>query len=262
MKDIQKTVPIITIPIMRVGIQNFKLPIFVLEMLGSVQHTVADVDVFVNLDKNKKGIHMSRLIECAHKTTLGILSDTTIELFARDILVKSEADRAEIIFRFPYFIKKQAPISKMEGFVHANVEISFVNYLNHTNESFLKVEMLTTSLCPCSKEISKFGAHNQRSRITVSGKNKNKNKIWIEDVIKIIEENSSSQMYSILKRPDEKFVTEQAYENPKFVEDSSRQIFQTIYDTKRFSKFKVKVVNEESIHMHNAVAIIEYNGEK
>lgn len=259
MKDIQKEIPKICIPIQKVGIQNLKLPIFVLEKGNTTQHSVADVDVFVDLEGSSKGIHMSRLIECAHDSVYGILCEQTIEKYAHDILIKSEAKRAELTFKFPYFIKKLSPLTKKSGYIHCDVEMTFINHLNKQNESFLSVEVLTTSLCPCSKEISDYGAHNQRSKIHICGKHKEfVEKFWIEDIVKIIEKNSSSHMYSILKRPDEKYVTEKAYENPKFVEDSSREIFQAILNKDKFSEFEIKVINEESIHLHNAAAIMKY----
>lgn len=261
MKDIQKSKPKICIPIQKVGIEGLKLLIFVLKKNNEIQHSVADVDIFVDLDENAKGIHMSRLVECAHLSAEKILSVESIEKFTYEILIKSEATRAELIFKFPYFIKKRAPVSKKLSLVHSNIEMSFIIYLNGKNESFLSVETIVTSLCPCSKEISDYGAHNQRSKVTVKGKHDIGEKFWIEDIIQIIEQNSSSQMYSILKRKDEKFVTERAYENPNFVEDSARSIYQNILNELKFSEFTVKVVNEESIHLHNAVAYLSYNGE-
>ena len=260
MKDVQKDMPKVNVPIQKVGITGLKLPISVRKKNDyyQFQSTIADIDAFVDLDKNSKGIHMSRLIIGIHESTLNVIDQTVIGKIAKQILIDSGASRAELIYRFPYFIGKLAPVSKKLGIIHCDVKMSFIYYQNNSFETGLEVKCITTSLCPCSKEISKYGAHNQRSKITVSGKNIENEYIWIEDIVKLIEKNSSSEMYSVLKRPDEKYVTEQAYENPNFVEDSCRNIYQDILDTKVFSEFVVRVENEESIHLHNAVAEISY----
>lgn len=261
MKDIQKNIPNLKIPIKQVGITDLKLPISISQQKGSYQNTIANVDVFVNLNMNAKGIHMSRLIEGAHDSLMTILNENVIKKIIDNILIESDASRAEICYKFPYFIEKEAPISKKKGLIPYNIETKFITTNKKEYRTFISIKVISTSLCPCSKEISKYGAHNQRSIITFAGKYNSNIRLWFEEIIDIIEKNSSCEIYSILKRPDEKFVTEKAYENPNFVEDSSRKIYKEFLEKNLFSWFEVKVMNEESIHCHNACAILTH-GEK
>ena len=257
MRDVQNQKSKLNIPIETVGITNVKLPIFIDEKtptFGEKQHTVADIDVFVDLAAEQKGIHMSRLqIELQKYLDITLNSDVIIDI-ANNIQKKSEATKCQIIYKFPYFTKKNSPVSKLEGVVYHNVVFDVSTAKNQDPIFIMTVETTSTSLCPCSKEISRNGAHNQRSKIKI--KCNVKEFIYIEDLIDIANINSSCEIYSILKRPDEKYVTEKAYNNPMFVEDMSRNIFNQLSNDIKDKTYwyQVEVSNEESIHQHNAYA--------
>lgn len=253
MQDIQKTKPEIELDIQRVGITGLKLPIYISEKSGSQQHTVADIDVFVDLPAEAKGTHMSRLAIGVQKFMDHQLNKDLLVDIAEYIRKKCEATTCQVIYKFPYFIKRLAPISKEPGLIHCDVTFDVTK--NDVTDFRMGIVTTTTSLCPCSKEISiGGGAHNQRSKISIKCNPEEGSWIWIEDIVKIAEQNSSSQIYSILKRTDEKFVTEQAYENPNFVEDMVRSIFSGLTEIDGIKGFIVEVSNEESIHQHNAYA--------
>ena len=256
MKDIQNEKSPFDIHIKTVGITNVKLPIFILQKDSGFQHTVANIDVFVDLDKSQKGIHMSRLqIELQQHLNQALNKNIIIDI-ANQIEKISECTRCEIIYKFPYFIKKIAPVSKLPGLTYNNVVFDVIVEKNKEPQFIMSVETIGTSLCPCSKEISANGAHNQRSRVKVTCDCKTI--IYIEDILTIINKNLSCQIYSVLKREDEKYVTEFAYNNPMFVEDISRSIFAELDKEikNEVNWFEVEVENEESIHQHNAYAYI------
>lgn len=254
MIDVQKNQPIYKIPIYRVGIKELKIPIYISEKNGGQQHSVANVDVFVDLDSNSKGTHMSRLAIGVQKFLNHQLNSNLLKEITEYIKNKCNAKIGQVIYKFPYFLKKIAPISKEPGLVHCDVEF---NYTINTNKDKFQISVtsLSTSLCPCSKEISKNGAHNQRSKIKIICEPKDNNFIWIEDLINISELCSSCEIYSVLKRTDEKHVTEKAYDNPVFVEDLVRCLYQKLNHLP-LNNFTVEVTNEESIHTHDAYAQI------
>ena len=258
MLDVQQSEPEYKYPIERVGITNFKLPVFITQKdLDKYQHTVADIDVFIDLKNNAKGINMSRLPIALQTFLESPLDRKRMELISYYIIEKSEAERCQLIYRFPYFIKKIAPISLESGIVYNNVEF---NLITNTDSIFkLSVETNVTSLCPCSKEISERSAHNQKSKIKIEIIPKDDNFIWIEDLIKIAEKNSSCEIYSVIKRVDEKHVTEKAYDNAKFVEDMVRGCYDDLIKLDSINYFKIRVDNYESIHQHIATAIMEHN---
>lgn len=261
MKDVQKTEPVYKLPVFRVGIQNLKLPIKLLQKEDNgVQHTVADVDCFVDLDRNAKGTHMSRISSGLQKFIDDQLSSKQLEIIAEYIRVKCEAKTCELVYKFPYFLVKKAPVSKQFGIVHYNTCFKIVKTETTSVFSF-NVEITSTSLCPCSKEISEGGAHNQRSKILITCIPKQRHWVWIEDIIDIAEKASSCQIYSVLKREDEKYVTDEAYNNPKFVEDMVREIYYAMEYLNDIEHFDIQVANEESIHIHNAYARM-YKGEE
>jgi len=260
MQDIQKTKPNHNLAIQRVGITGLKLPIYISVKDGSQQHTVADIDVFVDLDADNKGTHMSRLAIGVQKFAEHQLNRDLLANIADYIKEKCEAKTCQIIYRFPYFMKKIAPVSKEPGIVHCNVEFDMTRNSNN-NKFKMSVETTSTSLCPCSKEISKAGAHNQRSKINISCIPKPDNWVWIEDLVDVAERNSSCEVFSVLKRTDEKWVTERAYDNPHFVEDMVRGIYNTLDGGELLEWFQVEVSNEESIHTHCATARMSSNGE-
>lgn len=255
--DMQTNSPEIPIPIRRVGITNLKIPIYISEKSNGQQHSVANVDVYVDLDANSKGTHMSRLAIGVqkfldHKLNSDILKD--ICEYTRN---KCEAKRAEVIYRFPYFVKKIAPVSKEPGLIHCDIIFNMSSFIKDDMveyEFIMTVEILGTSLCPCSKEISEYGAHNQRSRVKIECSPTKF--LWIEDVIDIAEKSFSCQLYSVLKRADEKYITERAYNNPAFVEDIVRKCYSDMMEYQNLSWVTVEVRNEESIHSHDAFARI------
>ncbi len=259
MIDIQKEIPKIPISIPRVGISNLKLPVSISTKEGGFQHTVADISVFVDVKDDSRGSHMSRLAIGVHKFTDMPLNTDMLINIAEYIKGKIDSTLCEVVYTFPYFIKKTAPISKEPGIVHSIVTFRL---LYHSATDFLfriKVVNTTTSLCPCSKEISDGGAHCQRSKISIECTPKDVKKIiWIEDVVDLANKHSACEIYSVLKRVDEKHVTEYAYNNPCFVEDAVRSIYNELLSWPCI-QFTVDVINEESIHQHEAVAKMTYN---
>jgi len=260
MQDVQKTQPKHNYAIQRVGITGLILPVYISTKDGSQQHTVANIDVFVDLDANNKGTHMSRLAIGVQKFAEHQLNQTLLLDIAEYIKEKCEAKTCQLIYHFPYFIKKIAPVSKEPGIVHCNVDFDVTKSCDLTKFQ-MNVETTATSLCPCSKEISDAGAHNQRSKIKVSCVPKKGQWVWIEDLVEVSELNSSCEVYSVLKRPDEKYVTERAYDRPHFVEDMVRGIFVSLKNSDKFDWFQIEVSNEESIHTHCAYAKVTSNGE-
>ena len=208
--------------------------------------------MYVELPHNFRGTHMSRFIEILHHYHRDIIIDNLEKLLA-EMKQKLDADVAYLEMKFPYFIKKAAPVTKEESL--SSYQCGFKTSLSDefVLEMFAKVPVL--SLCPCSKEISEFGAHNQRAYITVGIVYKDF--VWLEELIEIIENAASSQVYSLLKRPDEKYVTEKSYDNPKFVEDIARDIAIALKNDSRISKFSIEAESIESIHNHNAYAMIK-----
>ena len=255
--DVQNSQPKINVDINRVGISDLILPVFVSKKDNSVQHTIANISCFVNLDKNLKGINMSRIPIAIHKFIGFPLTGKLIQIIANSIKTKSEANMCQLIYKFPYFLQKLSPISKESGQVLYNVTFDVSTDRNIIN---LSVQTTTTSLCPCSKEISSGGAHNQKCFINITCETGIENWIWIEDLIKIAEDSSSCEIFSVLKRSDEKFVTEKAYKNPYFVEDIARNCYEKLdhisKKTGKIGRFIVEVISDESIHNHKAFAEI------
>jgi len=254
--DIQQTSPEIKIALNRVGISDFKMPTKVITKEGDINSTTAVINCYVDLDKELKGINMSRIPQSLHKFQNKTLNSELIKDIAENIRVVSDAEVCEISYSFDYFLTKLSPVNKEPGLV--NYPVTFIGIKSKDNFIFKFVVRITaTSLCPCSKEISQFGAHNQKCHIDITCQRKKDAFIWIEDIINIGENASSCEIFSVLKRPDEKWITEKAYNNPKFVEDVARDCYKYLIQNEDIEKFKVKVSSDESIHMHQAVAIIE-----
>ena len=245
------------IPINKVGIKNIFHPVRVLDRSGGEQHTIANFDMYVNLPHDFKGTHMSRFVE--------ILNNYEKEISVRsfqDMLVEMterlEAQRGHIEMRFPYFVNKRAPVSGVESLM--DYQATLIGERNGgETKIFIKVEVPVTSLCPCSKSISDYGAHNQRSHVTITVRTAGF--VWIEEIIEVAEREASCELFGILKRPDEKYVTERAYDNPKFVEDMVRDVAQRLNDDERILSYVVESENFESIHNHSAYALIEHDKE-
>lgn len=260
MIDIQNQQDTREIPLKKVGVRNVKYPVCVLDKTKKNQNTTASVDLFVNLPHNFKGTHMSRFIEVFHKYHKNISMNHFLEML-EEIREKLDAEQSFGTITFPYYIEKTAPISKSKGIMEYICSYEGIVKKNETspknNEQnfFVTIEIPIATLCPCSKAISEFGAHNQRGKVKV--KLLYKSFFWIEDVIQMIENCSSTALYSVLKRQDEKFVTEHAYENPRFVEDIVREVYIGLKKM-NFQKFTVEAETEESIHNHNAYACAEF----
>ncbi|MBD3170820.1 MAG: GTP cyclohydrolase I FolE2 [candidate division Zixibacteria bacterium] len=254
MIDIQSMRDNRNIDIDRVGIKNIKYPITVGDRNNGHQHTIADVNMYVDLPRQFKGTHMSRFVE-ALNIYRGEIDISKFEEMLRFIKKKLKADKAHLEFYFPFFISKKAPVTGSEGMI--DYRCSFRGAINGDDEIDLVIgiEAPVTSLCPCSKEISDYGAHNQRSIISLSYRSNEF--IWIEDIIEMVESCASSEIYSLLKRQDEKYVTEKAYDNPAFVEDIVRNVTVKMMEDKRILWFTVESENFESIHNHSAYAFVE-----
>lgn len=252
-EDVQARADSRRIPINKVGIKDVYHPVRVKDRASGEQHTIANFNMYVALPHNFKGTHMSRFVELLH----GNEREISVESF-RDILAqmteKLDAQTGHIEMEFPFFVMKQAPVSKVESLM--NYQASLIGELHDgQSELWLKVVVAATSLCPCSKDISKYGAHNQRSHITI--KAKVAGHMWLEELIDIAESEASCEVFGILKRADEKHVTERAYENPKFVEDIVRDVAVRLNDEDRVRAYVVEAENFESIHNHSAYALIE-----
>ncbi len=241
------------LPIDRVGVRSLRFPLRIRDRDSAVQHTVATVSLAVDLPHQYKGTHMSRFVEVLHAHGAE-LTVSTVAGMPRELIKKLHADKAHIELRFPYFRAKKAPVSGAEGLLDYGV-IFEVNADKEQTDFVLTVEVPVTTLCPCSKAISARGAHNQRGIVTLAIRFSEP--VWIEDLIELVETSASAQLYSLLKRPDEKFVTEAAYDNPVFVEDLVRNVAQKVKSHPRITWFRVEAENFESIHNHNAWAMIE-----
>jgi GTP cyclohydrolase I len=251
LRDIQSEPDLRNIPINKVGVKDISYPVVVLDKSEGEQHTVARVNMFVDLPHDFRGTHMSRFIEILNRYRRGI-STLNIRAILAEMKKQLEARRAHFEIEFPYFITKRAPVSGEEAKMEYTCRLSGdSNY----DEYVLEVRVPVLSLCPCSKEISECGAHNQRSFITI--KIRAREKIWIEDIVKIAETSASTDIFSILKREDEKYITESSYRNPMFVEDMVRSAAEKLMKTDGVLWFSVESENMESIHNHSAYAMIE-----
>ncbi len=254
MIDIQNQPDFRKIPINKVGIKGLKYPIKVLDKTMGLQSTIAQISMYVDLPHNCKGTHMSRFVEILHlfRTKVSLESLTNILEDMKKIL---GAKSSHIEITFPYFIEKQSPRTKSKGLMDYTCSILGSSNGKKDTDIILKVAVPITSVCPCSKEISKYGAHNQRGEVLVS--TRFDKFIWIEEIVNLVEAKASCDIFSVLKRQDEKLVTEKAYENPKFVEDIARDVAKQLMDDNNITWFSVSAENFESIHNHSAYAYIE-----
>jgi len=240
------------IEINKVGVKNIRYPITVLDKAKGFQHTVASVNMYVGLPHRFKGTHMSRFVEILNKYK-GDIAIKTFSKILKEVKRKLKAETAHLEVEFPYFIEKEAPVTKSRSLMEYICR--FCGSSNEEEDFYVGIVVPITTVCPCSKEISQFGAHNQRSLVTVNLRFKKF--IWIEDIVQLVEDCASCDLYSILKRPDEKFVTEKAYENPMFVEDVVREIAKRLKKDGNITWFTVESENFESIHNHSAYAYVE-----
>ncbi len=252
MDDIQSRKDHRKIEINKVGVKNIRYPITVLDKAKGVQHTVASVNMYVDLPHRFKGTHMSRFVEILNQYK-GDIAIKNLSKILREVKKKLKAKTAHLEVEFSYFIEKEAPVTKAKSLMEYICRFSGSS--NEKEDFSVGIVVPITTVCPCSKEISQFGAHNQRSLVTVNLRFKKF--IWIEDIIQLVEDCASCDLYSILKRPDEKFVTEKAYENPMFVEDVVREIAKKLKADSNITWFTVESENFESIHNHSAYAYVE-----
>ncbi len=256
--DVQSSKDTRHIAINKVGIKDIRHPVRIKDRSGGEQHTVANFNMYVNLPHNFKGTHMSRFVEIlnSHDTEIGVESFNDM---LKEMAKLLEAEAGHIEMNFPYFIRKQAPVSKVKSLL--DYDVTLIGEIHKGIPTMIiRVVVPVTSLCPCSKKISDRGAHNQRSHVTVQAKVRGF--VWIEEIIDLVEAEASCELFGLLKRPDEKHVTERAYDNPKFVEDMVRDVSMRLNEDDRISAYVVESENFESIHNHSAYALIEHDKEE
>jgi len=253
MVDIQNSPDTRNIDIQKVGVKGIKYPVTVLDKKKGTQDVNATISMFVNLPHHFKGTHMSRFVEIINEYR-GRINIKTFHEILTAMRQKLEAQSAHMEIDFPYFVEKKAPVSGAKSIMEYRCSFTGEN-TETTRTFFVGVTVPVTTLCPCSKEISAFGAHNQRSIVTITLQFKKF--FWIEDVIQLVEESASSEIFPLLKRRDEKYVTEHAYENPMFVEDVVRTVAEKLKKIDNFTWYSIEAENFESIHNHSAYAYLE-----
>jgi GTP cyclohydrolase I len=252
MKDIQNQKDLRKIPINKVGIEDLVYPIRVMDRANVLQHTIAKVKLSVELPHHFRGTHMSRFVEVLNKHSNNITIQN-IEGILDELKKALRAEKSYLELEFSYFIKKKAPVSRLESYM--NYTCKFIASKAETFDFILEVDVPVHTLCPCSKEISERGAHNQRAEISIQVRTSKL--VWIEELVEIAEESASSPLFALLKRPDEKLVTEKAFDTPRFVEDVVREVALRLNREPRIFWFKINVKSFESIHNHNAFACVE-----
>jgi len=251
--DVQSTPDTRRLPIDKVGIKDIRHPVRVKDRSQGEQHTIANFNMYVELPHNFKGTHMSRFVEILNAHDMEISVESFKDMLA-EMAERLEAKVGHIEMSFPYFINKAAPVSDVKSLM--DYQVTFLGEVHEGKHiTTIKVVVPVTSLCPCSKEISQYGAHNQRSHVTLAVRTNTF--VWIEDIIDIVEKQASCELYGLLKRPDEKYVTERAYDNPKFVEDMVRDVAAVLNRDARIDAYTVESENFESIHNHSAYAMIQ-----
>jgi GTP cyclohydrolase I len=255
MIDVQNLEDNRNVPLAKVGVKSLEYPIRVLDKVKKVQYTTARVDLFANLPRHFKGTHMSRFIEIFHEYREDLSMLRFLEMLDR-IRASLDAESAFGSVNFPYFLEKSAPVSALTGMM--SYRCCYQGRVYQGGHHFtVSVAVPVTTVCPCSKAISDRGAHNQRGVVRLElevGPF-----FWLEDIIELVEKAASSPVYSLIKREDEKYITEHAYDNPKFVEDVVRDVYITIRNLHQFPGFSVEAENFESIHNHNAYAYAQYH---
>lgn len=262
LEDIQSQISQWGIPIDQVGVSDLRLPLTIKDRAKGVQQVVARVSASVNLPHHFKGTHMSRFIEALNAHRDEAISIRNIRQILQTLRTRLEAEGARLELRFPYFLERTAPVSNAVSLM--DYDCAFIGELHEAHEDFiLGVDAPVASLCPCSKAISDYGAHNQRGRVAMRVRSRRRpsgawERIWIEELVEIAEQAASSPVYSLLKRPDERHVTMQMYNNPAFVEDIVRDVARRLMHDSRVAWFEVNVTTLESIHNHNAFARVEW----
>ncbi len=250
--DVQNSRDLRNIPIDKVGVRKVKYPIVVLDRARERQHTIGNFTLTVDLPHHFKGTHMSRFLEVLNENQ-GEVSIHALPKLLKGLKEKLDAERAHVAIEFPFFMVKHAPVTGKAGMMEYTC--AFLAESNGKDDFVMKVVVPVTTLCPCSKEISARGAHNQRGWVTAQIRFEGM--IWLEEVIEMIEASASCGLFPVLKRPDEKWVTEHAYDNPRFVEDMVREVALAFDADPRITGYEIEVENEESIHAHNAYAYVK-----
>ncbi len=257
MKDVQSQEDPRKIPLDKVGIEDLLYPIRVMDKANVLQHTIAKVKLAVELPHNFRGTHMSRFVEVLNKHSNNVTLHN-IENILDELKKILKAEKSYLELEFPYFIKKKAPVSGMESFM--NYRCKFIASKDSNFDFILEVNVPVHTLCPCSKEISDKGAHNQRAEVQVQVRTSKL--VWIEEIVEMAENSASSPLFALLKRVDEKRVTEKAYETPRFVEDVARELAIKLSKDERILWYRIVVKSFESIHNHNAFACLEVDKRK
>ena len=256
-EDVQSSPDTRRIAINKVGIKDIRHPVRVKDRSQGEQHTIANFNMYVYLPHNFKGTHMSRFVEILNGHEREITVDSFKDML-HEMAERLESEAGHIEMNFPYFVNKKAPVSGVESLL--DYDVTLVGEVDKGKaDMYIKVVVPVTSLCPCSKSISDRGAHNQRSHVTVTVRTCAF--IWIEEIIELVEQQASCELYGLLKRPDEKYVTEKAYDNPKFVEDMVRDVAAMLNADDRICAYTLESENFESIHNHSAYALIEHDKE-
>ena len=259
--DIQKTPDTRDVALDQVGVCDLKYPITVLDRKDGRHQTIASVSLSVSLAASVKGTHMSRFIQVLN-TYRGQITMTAIPGILSDLKERLDAESAQLSLTFPYFIEKSAPVTGLKGYL--DCECTFTGESGPGGHRFsIGVDVPVASLCPCSKAISDYGAHNQRGTVSMNVNLAQNDgslaKVWIEELFEVAERAASAPLYPVLKRPDERHVTMQAYDNPAFVEDIARDVAVSLKKDERIDSFEVRVTNYESIHSHNAFAVTTFS---
>ena len=252
--DVQSSPDSRHMAIQHVGVRDMRYPLSLMNKDGQVQATVATVEMTVALPPEVKGTHMSRFVEILEAQTTA-LSIAELPQLMQSMLTRLEAERGRFELRFPWFIRKSAPVSGVSSLLDYDVVLTCERIEGGRDRVDMQVTTAVTSLCPCSKQISEYGAHNQRSHISIRAELLGD--LDIESLVRMAEEEASCEVFGLLKRPDEKWVTERAYDNPKFVEDLVRDIALRLQSDARIGQWRVSSENFESIHNHSAYAVIE-----
>ena len=253
--DVQGSADNRKIAINKVGIKDIRHPVVVKDRSDGLQHTIATFSMYVFLPHHFKGTHMSRFVKILNDHEKEISNKSFKEMLV-EMSELLEAESGYIEMNFPFFINKKAPVSGVESLL--DYDVSLIGEIKDgVTQTRIKIQIPVTSLCPCSKSISDYGAHNQRSHVTVNVKTDGF--IWIEEIIEMVEKQASCELYGLLKRPDEKHVTERAYDNPKFVEDMVRDVAGKLNEDDRIRSYILESENFESIHNHSAYALIEHD---
>lgn len=253
LKDVQKKPDYRGITIQKVGVKKAHLPLLILTENNDYQRVLGDVSICSDLTHKYRGVHMSRFMEILNRWSSKHMSSKQLKEILDEVCKKLESERSQISVHFKYFLKKNAPITGSTGFIDYDCE--FYGLMSGTRYSFILGAAVPVQLvCPCSKEISKYGAHNQRADIQVRLEYFPGEFIWLEELIKTVEEAGSTDVFPVIKREDEKEITERAFENPKFVEDALRQLVEKFRNDSRIRWFEVECESYESIHNHNAFA--------